>query len=112
MSLPNFTMTELILLEVALDDFIVVSGERIETETDTRIYPFTHAVTFRLSPHAAARLGQDIITVSEASILIDCELPKATQLPAVRDTHRDERQAVEVSVDAFRNTNSGTTDTF
>lgn len=80
-------MTGLILLEVALDDFIVVSGERIKTETDTRLYPFTHAVTFRLSPHAAARLGQDIITVSEASILIDCELPKATQLPAVeRDT--------------------------
>ena len=31
----------------------------------------------------AARIGQEIITVSEASILQDCELPKAAELPPV-----------------------------
>ena len=68
------------------DTFMCLSGERIPTETDTRIYPFEHAVTLRLSPHSAARIGQEIITVSEAEILSDCELPTATEataLPAV-----------------------------
>ena len=64
-----------------------LSGERIPTETtDTSIYPFGHAVTLKLSPHSAARVGQEIITISEAEILSDCELPtetEATALPAV-----------------------------
>ena len=74
-------MKELIILERDIDDFIVVSGERIETETDPNSYPFEHAVTFRLCVSDAARIGQEIITVSEISILQDCELPKATELP-------------------------------
>ena len=69
------------------DTFMCLSGERIPTtETDTSVYPFSHGVTLRLSPHSAARIGQEIITVSEAEILSDCELPtapEATALPAV-----------------------------
>ena len=64
------------------DTFMCLSGERIETETDTSIYPFEHAVTLRLSPDSAARIGQDTITVSEAEILQNCELPKATETQA------------------------------
>ena len=61
-----------------------LSGERIETEaTDTSIYPFGHGVTLRLSPDSAARVGQEVITVSEAELLQNCEIPKATDLPAV-----------------------------
>ena len=74
-------MKELIILEVEVDEFICVSGERIETATDPNFYPFGHAVTLRLCPEDAARIGQEIITVSEAEILIDCEIPKATELP-------------------------------
>ena len=70
-------MKELIILEVEVDEFICVSGERIETETDPNFYPFGHAVTIRLCPEDAARIGEEIITVSEAEILQDCELPKA-----------------------------------
>lgn len=79
-------MKELIILEVDVDEFICVSGERIETETDPNFYPFGHAVTLRLCPEDTERLGQEIITVSEAEILQDCELPKATELP--EDTAR------------------------
>lgn len=64
------------------EDVICVSGERIPTETDPNFYPFEHAVTLRLCPHDAERLGEETITVSEASILQNCELPKATELPA------------------------------
>lgn len=74
-------MKERILLEIEVDEFICVSGERIETATDPNFYPFGHAVTFRLSPSDAARLGQEILTVSASEILQDCELPKATELP-------------------------------
>ena len=75
-------MKELIILEIDVDDFIVVSGERIETETDPNFYPFGHAVTLRLCSEDAARIGQEIITVSEAEILQDCQLPpEATELP-------------------------------
>ena len=75
-------MKERILLEIEVDDFICVSGERIETATDPNFYPFGHAVTFRLCSRDAARIGgQEIITVSAAEILQDCELPKATELP-------------------------------
>lgn len=77
----NQQMKELAILEVDIDDFIVLSGERIQTESDPTFYPFTHAVTLRLCPRDAARIGQEIITVSEVSLLIDCDLPKATQLP-------------------------------
>ena len=86
MTRPVFTMKELILLEVGVDEFICVSGERIETETDPNFYPFGHAVTFRLCPEDAARIGEEIITVSEAEILIDCQLPKAMELPAGTQT--------------------------
>ena len=72
-------MKELIILEVEVDEFICVSGERIETQTDPNFYPFGHAVTIRLCPEDAARIGQEIITVSEAEILQDCDLPKATE---------------------------------
>ena len=79
-------MKELIILEGigmhGRDEFMVISGERIETETDPNFYPFTHAVTFRLSRKDAVRVGQEIITVSETAILTDSDLPKATQLPA------------------------------
>ena len=75
-------MEELIILEgidrKGYDDFMVVSGERIETQTDPNFYPFTHAVTFRLRHRDAVRVGQKIITVSESAILTDCDLPKAT----------------------------------
>ncbi|MCG9132743.1 hypothetical protein J5I95_13780 [Candidatus Poribacteria bacterium] len=64
------------------DTFMCLSGERIETETDTSVYPFQHAVTLKLSADSAARIGQDTITVSESEILQNCELPKATDLPA------------------------------
>ena len=61
-----------------------LSGERIDTaETDSSVYPFGHGVTLKLSPDSAARIGQEIITVSESELLQDCELPKATELPAV-----------------------------
>ena len=80
-------MKERIILEIGVDEFICVSGERIETQTDPNFYPFGHAVTLRLCPEDAARIGQEIITVSEAEILIDCELPKATELP--KDTPKD-----------------------
>jgi len=83
-------MKELIILEgidsKGFDEFMVVSGERIETQTDPNFYPFTHAVTFRLCHRDAVRVGQKIITVAETAILEDCELPKATEateLPAV-----------------------------
>lgn len=66
-----------ILLEVDFDDFIVVCGERIETETEA------YGVTFRLCRRDAARIGAEIITVSATSVLEDCQLPKATELPAV-----------------------------
>lgn len=76
---------ELILLEgigdKGFDEFIVVSGERIETQADPNFYPFTHAVTFRLCPEDAARIGQEVITVAESAILQDCELPKDCDLP-------------------------------
>ena len=72
-------MKELILLEIDVDEFICVSGERIETQTDPIFYPFGHAVTIRLCPEDTQRLGQEIITVSEAEILQDCDLPKATE---------------------------------
>jgi len=76
-------MKELIILEVDVDEFICVSGERIETETDPNFYPFGHAVTIRLCSEDAARIGEEIITVSEAEILQDCQLPEAaTELPA------------------------------
>ena len=68
------------------EDVMCVSGERIPTETDPNFYPFEHAVTLRLCPRDAARLGEETITVSEAAILQNCELPKATELPAV-ETH-------------------------
>lgn len=85
-------MSELIILEgidhKGYDEFIVVSGERIETQADPNFYPFTHAVTFRLCHRDAVRIGQKTITVSESAILTDCELPKATELPAVEvETH-------------------------
>ena len=83
----RFHMKELIILEGigmhGRDEFMVVSGERIETQADPNFYPFGHAVTFRLSPEDAGRVGQKVITVSETAILQDCELPKATELPAV-----------------------------
>ena len=83
-------MKALILLEIGVDEFICVSGERIETATDPNFYPFGHAVTFRLSPNDAARIGgEEIITVSEEAILQDCELPKATELPAEVSDPRD-----------------------
>lgn len=82
-------MEELILLEgldyKGFDEFIVVSGERIETQADPNFYPFGHAVTFRLCHRDAVRIGQKIITVSESAILTDCELPKATE--ATEETH-------------------------
>lgn len=74
-------MKELIILEIDVDEFICVSGERIETQTDPNFYPFGHAVTLRLCSEDAARIGQEIITVSEAEILQDCQLPEATELP-------------------------------
>lgn len=83
-------MKERIILETDFDDFIVVSGERVETESDPTFYPFTHAVTFRLCPRDAARIGEEIITVCESDILVDCELPKATDLPAVETTLTNE----------------------
>ena len=79
-------MKELIILEIDVDEFICVSGERIETETDPNFYPFGHAVTFRLCPEDAARIGEEILTVSEAEILQDCQLPKATELPVETQT--------------------------
>ena len=64
------------------DEFMCLSGERIETEqTDTSIYPFGHGVTLRLSPDSAARVGQEVITVSESEILQNCAIPMATELP-------------------------------
>lgn len=81
MTRPDFIRNEWILLETECDECIVVSGERVETETDPIFYPFTHAVTFRLCPQDAARLGQEVITVPETAILVDCQLPKATELP-------------------------------
>lgn len=86
MTRPDFTMNELIVLETEVNGFMVVSGERVATATDPNCYPFEHAVTFRLCPRDAERLGQDTITVAESAILQDCELPKATELPAVEDT--------------------------
>lgn len=81
------------------DTFMCLSGERIDTETDTHIYPFEHAVTLRLSAHSAARIGQEIITVSEAALLQDCELPKATSEASneshYRGTTSEELPAVE-----------------
>ena len=65
------------------DTFMCLSGERIDTETDTSIYPFEHAVTLKLSPDSAARIGQEVITVSESEILQDCEIPMATE-PATK----------------------------
>ncbi|MDE0423539.1 MAG: hypothetical protein OXN25_01585 [Candidatus Poribacteria bacterium] len=94
-SRPDFTMKELIVLEVDVDEFIVVSGERIETETDPNFYPFGHAVTLRLCSEDAARIGEEIITVSEAEILQDCELPKATELPAEVSDPRDRATPAE-----------------
>ena len=70
------------------DEFMCLSGERIDTETDTSIYPFEHAVTLRLSPDSAARVGQEIITVSEAEILQDAAIPMATELPPA-ETQQD-----------------------
>ena len=70
-----------IMLEIGEGDFICLSGERIETESDPSVYPHGHAVTFRLSAHSAERIGQDTITVPESAILQNCELPKATDLP-------------------------------
>lgn len=64
------------MLEISDGDFMCLSGERIETETD----PIGHA-TFRLSPHSAERIGQETITVPQTAILQNCELPKATDLP-------------------------------
>ena len=73
------------MLEIGVDEFVCVSGERIETETDPSVYPFGHGVTFRLTPQDAARIGQEVITVAESEILQNCELPKATDPPpAVR----------------------------
>ena len=84
-------MKELIILEgidrKGFDDFMVVSGERIETQTDPNFYPFTHAVTLRLCREDTARLGQEIITVAESAILQDCQLPKAT----AEASHHDDR---------------------
>lgn len=79
-------MKERIILEVGVDEFICVSGERIETQSDPNFYPFGHAVTLRLTPESAARIGQEIITVAETEILQDCELPKATEQPAETQT--------------------------
>ena len=80
-------MKELIILEgidhKGFDEFMVVCGERIETQADPNFYPFGHAVTFRLCHRDAVRVGQKIITVAETAILVDCELPKATEVPAV-----------------------------
>ncbi len=99
---PVFTMKELIILEIDVDDFICVSGERIETETDPNFYPFGHAVTFRLSPSDAARIGgQEIITVSEAEILQDCELPKATAETSHHDDS-DQTTSAELPQDTAR----------
>lgn len=84
-------MKELIILEgidsQGFDEFMVVSGERIETETDPNFYPFTHAVTFRLCHRDAVRVGQKMITVAETAILVDCQLPKAT----AEASHHDDR---------------------
>ncbi len=96
MSLPDFTMSELIILEgidaKGFDEFMVVSGERIETQADPSFYPFGHAVTFRLCHRDAVRVGQEIITVAESAILQDCELPKATEVPAVEAVTRKTKQ--------------------
>lgn len=80
MTRPDITM-DYIMLEISEGDFMCLSGERIETEGDPSVYPFGHAVTFRLSPQSAERIGQDTITVPESAILQNCELPKATDLP-------------------------------
>ncbi|MCY3739963.1 MAG: hypothetical protein OXH00_02975 [Candidatus Poribacteria bacterium] len=84
-------MDELIILEGigrnGRDEFMVVSGERIETQADPNFYPFGHAVTFRLCQRDAGRIGQETITVAETAILTDCDLPsEAPELPAV-ETH-------------------------
>ena len=73
---------ERVIIEMGEDEFMCLSGERIETETDPSVYPFEHAVTLRLCARDAARIGQETITVAESAILQDCELPKATELPA------------------------------
>lgn len=68
-----------IMLEIDEGDFMCLSGERIETETD----PIIGHATFRLSPHSAERIGQDTITVPQTAILQNAELPKATDLPTL-----------------------------
>ena len=73
---PLFQM-EYIIIQTGRDDFMCLSGERIETDSSVE-----HAVTLRLSRHSAARIGQATITVSESEILKKCEFPKATELPA------------------------------
>ena len=79
-----------------MDTFMCLSGERIETETtDTSVYPFGHGVTLRLSPDSAARVGQEIITVSETEILQDCAIPMATELPTETETQDAERTQSE-----------------
>ena len=94
-------MSELIILEGigmhGRDEFMVVSGERIETQADPNFYPFGHAVTFRLCHRDAVRVGQEIITVAESAILQDCELPKATELPAV-ETHTPKQPTKQLTL--------------
>ena len=79
---------ELVIIQTGTDDFMCLSGERIDTETDAGVYPFGHAVTLRLSPDSAARVGQDTITISESEILQDCEIPKATDTEADTESQR------------------------
>lgn len=105
MTRPDFTMEELIILEGigrnGRDEFIVVSGERIETQADPNFYPFTHAVTFRLCHRDAGRIGQEAITVAETAILTDCD-PKATELPAVEaaavETHTPKQPTKQLTL--------------
>ena len=80
---------EYVIIQTGEDDFMCLSGERIDTtETDAGVYPFGHAVTLRLSPDSAARIGQDTITISESEILQDCEIPKATDTEADTESQR------------------------
>ena len=83
-----YSQMEDIILEVGDDEFIVVTGERIETDNDTSVYPFIYGVTFKLTPESAARIGQDILQVTEVDILADCETmdTEPEPEPAMRST--------------------------
>lgn len=96
------------MLEISEGDFMCLSGEHIETESDPSVYPYGHAVTLRLSPHSAERIGQDTITVPESAILQNCELPKATDLP--KDTQAPQLPTAELPTVGTQTTLFGSDD--